>query len=122
MASILMVDDEEDLLTTVGVLLKHEGHHITAVSSGLEAIELLRSLEKFDLLVTDLRMVPVSGMEVAEFARNERPELAVIILSAYMDLETSKILMDMGCRACVRKPFGLSDILDPILECLAEAG
>ncbi len=120
MAHIVIVDDEEDLLTTVGVLLKHEGHQVTAYSSGLEAIELLESLAEIDLLVTDLRMVPVTGKEVVEVARKERPDLDIVVLSAYADPETYRVLMEMGCAACVRKPFGLADILDPIRECLAK--
>ena len=119
MAKILLVDDEQDLLQTVGVLLKHEGHHVTAVSTGLEATELLESMEEFDLLVTDLRMAPMDGMDVIAVARKERADLDIVVLSAYIDKETSMKVLAMGCKVCVRKPFTLDDILNPIRELIA---
>ncbi len=119
MARILIIDDEKDILETLGVLLKSEGHEIIAVHEGLEAIKRLESLEHFDVMVTDLRMTPVDGLELIALARRERPKMGVVIVSAYLDDDTIRRAADLGCTACVRKPFTLEDILDPIRETVA---
>jgi len=119
MARILLVDDEGDLLETVGVLLKHEGHELIRTCDGAEALEYIRGLEPIDLLVTDIRMAPVNGLQLMEIAHRERPHLHIIVVSSYLDDETIQKAVDMGCSAYIKKPFMLRDILDPIREVLA---
>ena len=118
MARILLVDDEPDLLQTVGVLLRSEGHSVTAVRDGLEAIKRLQSVEQFDLLLTDLRMAPVDGLELIETANKERPNMDIIVVSAYLDDEMVGQVMALGATAYIDKPFSLEDILGPVREVL----
>ncbi len=119
MARILLVDDEGDLLETVGVLLKHEGHELICTCDGVEALEHIRGLERIDLLVTDIRMAPINGLQLMDIAHRERPHLHIIVVSAYLDDETIRKAVEMGCSAYIKKPFMLRDILDPIREVLA---
>ena len=120
MARILLVDDEGDLLETVGVLLKHEGHELIRTCDGAEALEYLRGLEPIDLLVTDIRMAPINGLQLIEIAHRERPHLHIIVVSAYLDDDTIRRAVELGCSAYIKKPFILRDILDPIREVLAK--
>ena len=69
MAKILLVDDEDSVLKTIGMLFRSEGHEVTPIREGAKAAELVKSPEKFDLLITDIRMAPVDGMQLIKLAR-----------------------------------------------------
>jgi len=118
MARILLVDDEPDLLTTVGILLKSEGHEVTPVKDGLAAIKRLRSKDDFDLMMTDIRMAPMDGLDLIAMASHERPAMDIIVLSAYLDDETLGRAMGLGAAAYVDKPFSMEDVLHPVREVL----
>jgi CheY-like chemotaxis protein len=119
MPKILIVDDDQDLLDMVGVLLRSEGHEVTGVTSGFEAIEYIQSIQPLDLMLLDLRMAPVDGMEVLEVARKERPTMDVIVISAYLDDATVQRITELGCAGHVSKPFSLEEILMPIQDIFA---
>jgi len=116
MARILLVDDEPDLLITVGVLLKSEGHVVTPVKDGLTAMNRLRSTENYDIMLTDIRMAPVDGLELIAMASNERPSMDILVISAYLDDETLGRAMGLGAVGYVDKPFSLEDVLGPVRE------
>jgi len=118
MARIMLVDDEPDLLKTLGVLLSAEGHEVIALEDGLKAVKRLHSPEEIDLLLTDIRMSPVDGLQLIAVAHNERPTMDIIVVSAYLDDDTVRRATDLGAAACVDKPFSVKDILDPVREML----
>jgi CheY-like chemotaxis protein len=118
MGRILLVDDEPELLEMVGVLLKGEGHEVIAVSEGLKAMDLIGSLEHFDMIITDLRMAPIDGLEVIALARREHPDMAVVVLSAYIDDEMEKKVRALGCAHVIKKPFSVQQIVQPVVEIL----
>ncbi len=122
MARILLVDDEEDVLTTLRVLLKSEGHEIVPVREGLEALELLRSTEVFDLLMSDIRMAPIDGVELLREARVERPNMGIIVVSAYLDDALMGELKELGCYSFVKKPFMIEEVLDSVRDELIRTG
>lgn len=122
MAKILLVDDDEDVLTTLRVLLKSEGHRVAAVTEGLEAMERLRSLEEIDLLVADLRMAPIDGLELIRVAREARPSLGIVVVSAYLDEKNIQRVKDLGCDRYVRKPFDIDEVLDAVRDVLIQKG
>lgn len=122
MSRILVVDDEEDVLETLRVLLKSEGHKVLPVSEGLAAMELIQSLETMDLLVVDLRMAPVDGMELIRVARQVRPDMGVVVVSAYLDEGNIQKVIDLGCKVYVKKPFDVNEILDAVREELIRTG
>lgn len=122
MASIILIDDDEALRTTVECLLKAEGHEVTATGDGLEAMKILQSLAEFDLMICDLRMAPVDGMEVIETARREQPNMPILVLSAYINDEIFNKTMEMGVKGFVDKPFSLEDLLVPVRELLLQHG
>lgn len=122
MAKVLVVDDEEDVLETLRVLLKSEGHKVLPVREGLAAIELIQSLENIDLMVVDLRMAPVDGMELIRVARQVRPKMGIVVVSAYLDENNIKKVVDLGCKVYVKKPFDVNEVLDAVREELLRTG
>lgn len=118
MARILIVDDEKPVVETECMLFKAEGHDVTAVSESAKAADLLQSSEPFDLLVTDIRMAPVDGMELIRLATEKRPGMGIIVISAYCSDKTVKEAMDLGCGAYIKKPFRMDEVLGAVRDAL----
>ena len=117
MARILIVDDEVIVLNSMGILLKSEGHEVTALSKGDEACNLLQK-RSFDLLITDIRMSPVDGMELIRFAHKQCPGMPVIVVSAYASDSTASESMAAGSVAYIKKPFKISEVLEAVTKAL----
>ena len=110
MARILLVDDEPSILNVLSTLLKQEGHDAVPVRGGEKAMDSLKT-DHFDLMISDIRMVPVDGMELLKFARREKPSMAVIMLTAYGSVETAVEAMKEGAFDYVTKPFKVDELL-----------
>ena len=95
MASVLLVDDEPRILSLLHSLLKSEGLTVISERDGAAAIERIKT-EPLDLIVTDIRMSPVDGMEVFRFARQAQPDTPVILLTAYGAVNTAIEAMKGG--------------------------
>ena len=104
MGRILIVDDEKALLLALRGLLSKEGYEVETATSGEEA---LRRIEtgSFHLVVTDLSMNGVSGMEVLERARAFDPDLAVIMITAHGSEKAAVQAMKLGAADYIPKPF-----------------
>jgi len=81
---ILVVDDEALVCQTVMILLKHDGHLVTAVSSGEEALAVFEP-GKFDLVITDFAMPSMNGRQVAEAIKSRAPGQAVGLFTAHAE-------------------------------------
>jgi DNA-binding NtrC family response regulator len=88
MGNILVCDDERSICTMLEIALRHDGHHVETVTSGEQANHKLDSA-LYDVVVTDVRMPGISGMEVLRHARHVSPETKVIVITAVDDNETS---------------------------------
>jgi DNA-binding NtrC family response regulator len=110
MSRILLVDDESRILSLLNSLLKAEGYDVTSVQDGNKALDMIRS-ERFDLMVSDIRMSPVNGMEILKVARAEQPALSVILLTAFGSVETAIEAMKLGAFDYVTKPFKVDELL-----------
>jgi DNA-binding response OmpR family regulator len=87
-ARILLVDDEADICVTLGVLLDRSGYAVTSADSGEQALQLLKQ-RTFDLLLTDLKMPGIDGMQVVAAAKQCQPDLPVIVLTGHGSLESA---------------------------------
>jgi DNA-binding response OmpR family regulator len=85
---ILLVDDEANIRLTLGAMLTRAGYDVTTASGGAEAIALLDE-QAFDLLIIDLKMPGVDGMQVVTAARARHPDVPIIILTGHGSLETA---------------------------------
>jgi len=120
MAKILIVDDEPDVRNMLESVLRSEGHQVLSTSNGAEAIKILMGMEEIDIMVTDLHMVPVDGVEIVETGHAERPDMDIIVLSAFINDDTFEKLVNLGVSGFVDKPFTLEDLFVPIREILTK--
>jgi len=117
MAKILLVDDEPRMLSLLNSLLKAEGYEVTSVQDGSKVPELIAG-ETFDLMITDIRMTPVDGIELLKIAKDKKPGMPVIILTAYGSVETAIEAMKIGTFDYVTKPFKMDELLITIQRAL----
>jgi DNA-binding NtrC family response regulator len=103
-ANILVIDDEKSVCITCKRILESEGHHVEYVLSGMEGIRMAVEGD-FDLVLLDLKMPDISGMEVLENIKSERPEIFVIIITGYATIQTSIEAIKKGAFHYVPKPF-----------------
>jgi DNA-binding NtrC family response regulator len=117
MARIVLVDDEPRMLSLLNSLLTAEGYEVTSVQDGSKVPDLLAA-ESFDLMISDIRMTPVDGIELLKIARTARPTMPVIILTAYGTVETAIEAMKLGTFDYVTKPFKMDELLITIQRAL----
>jgi signal transduction histidine kinase len=114
---ILIVDDERDIRRLLQEMLSLEGHEVTEAANGLEALERLKSAS-FDLVVTDVRMPGVSGLELLRRVREASPSTEVVVATAYAELETAIECMRAGAFDLLRKPFNLQELFSCVSRAL----
>ncbi len=107
--SILVLDDESSILELLGQYLQEEGYPCTLCTSALKALDLLKSRE-FSLLITDLRMPEIGGIEVVQRAKANDPDLSVIVVTAHLEVTNAVDAMRAGADDYLLKPFNLSEI------------
>ncbi len=117
MSRILLVDDEPSILSVLSTLLKTEGYDVEPVNDGEKAKELLAS-DDFDLLLSDIRMAPVNGLELLKIARGKKHPLTTIMLTAYGSVETAIDALKLGAFDFVTKPFKVDELLITIQRAL----
>ncbi len=110
MARILVVEDEPSILSVLSTLLRSEGHEVEPTLGGDKALKVLES-KRFDLMISDIRMSPVDGMELLKIARKDHPDMAVIMVTAYGSVETAVDAMREGAFDYVTKPFKVDELL-----------
>jgi len=120
MARILLVDDEPSILSVLSTLLKAEGHEVTPALGGEKGRELLGK-EEFDLMISDIRMSDMDGMQLLRIARKEQPHMAVIMITAYGSVETAVEAMKQGAFDYVTKPFKVDELLITVQRALEYA-
>ncbi|HNQ05217.1 MAG TPA: sigma-54 dependent transcriptional regulator [Thiobacillaceae bacterium] len=116
-ARILLVDDERIALRNLQHVLTREGHRITATQSGVHALDLLHA-QPFDLVLTDLRMDRVDGMQLLRRCKAQYPDIEVIMLTGYATLESAVEAMKEGAFHYIAKPFRLDEVRQTVAEAL----
>lgn len=118
--SILIADDSPDVCSLLAIWLND--HHVVSVHSGAEALSAL-SLLYFDLVITDVNMPDVSGLEVIRRLKKFQPSVQVLAISGGSRLLTSSACVaaatDAGADAALMKPFDEAQLRDGIQRCLA---
>ncbi len=117
MPRILIVDDEPSILSVLGTLLKAQSHEVTPARSGEAALTLLKQ-QSFDLMISDIRMGSMDGMQLLQQVRREHPGLAVIMLTAFGTVETAVEAMKEGAFDYVTKPFKVDELLITVQRAL----
>ena len=114
---ILVVDDEKSMREFLEIMLEKDGYEVSCAENGEEALEVIRK-KRFDLVITDIRMQPIDGLEVLRQSKAISPNTAVIIISAYASAETAVVAMKEGAYDYLPKPFKIDEMRTAITNAL----
>ncbi len=115
--SILVVDDERSMREFLEILLTKEGYRVSLAASGEEAFNVLEH-NSFDLIITDIRMQDIDGIDVLKKAKALAPESIVIMISAFATAETAVEAMKEGAYDYIPKPFKVRDFKKIVKDAL----
>lgn len=107
---ILVVDDEEDLRDILHAALVEEGYAVEVAKDGVEAVERL-AVTDYDLIVSDIRMPRLGGIELLQEARARWPTTEVVLVTGYASAETEMEARRLGAFGWLEKPVELDDLL-----------
>ena len=113
MPKILIVDDEQNILLYLSEALEDEGYSITTKGSGKEAVNAVES-EEYDLLLVDLKLRDIDGIEVMRETKKHSPDTVVIMLTGHGSLETAMEAIKSGAFDYLLKPSSVQDLKDSI--------
>ncbi len=116
--TILIVDDSKDIIDVLVIILENEGYQVEHASNGLKAVDILRT-KYIDLLVTDLLMPDMDGIELIDYIKTNHPDLSYILISGggrqleadanFSYLDSAKLLT--GAKHILRKPFDAEELI-----------
>ncbi len=106
---ILVIDDEESMCNFMEIMLSKEGYTVETTNSGLEGISKLQR-ENFDLVIADLNMPEISGLEVLQEIKSFKSEQEIIMMTAFASVDTAIEAMKHGAADYVTKPFKVDEI------------
>jgi DNA-binding NtrC family response regulator len=116
-AKLLIVDDERIALKNLVHVMKKEGYEVVGTQSGPHALRLLEEQE-FDIVLTDLRMEKVDGMQILERCRELYPNTEVIVITGYATIDSSVDAMRKGAYYYIAKPIKLDDVRKIVKEAI----
>ena len=108
MADVLLVDDEKSNRVTLSLFLQKEGYHVEEAANGPDAVEKFKS-KFFDLVITDLKMKPMDGLEVLREVKGINPLTEVVMLTGYGTVESGVEAMKLGAYDYIQKPPDLDE-------------
>jgi len=108
--SVLVIDDESAILDTLRILLKKEGFEVTTAQGGKAGVEQIRT-GTHDIILSDVRMPQVSGLDIVEAAREQDPMTPVILMTAQASLQTAIGAVNAGAFYYLQKPFANDELV-----------
>ncbi|MCH8208621.1 MAG: response regulator [Nitrospinae bacterium] len=121
---ILIVDDEEDVREVIKLHLEQEGYdNLLEAENGEEAIKILRSEDNMiqvGLILCDIRMPKVNGVEAIDFFKKEAPGIPVVVVTGYPDAELAAYLMKKGVKDYLVKPVEKQKLIDTVNKIVAQ--
>ena len=116
---MLVVDDEESIRVSMGKFLRSRGYHVVTAEAGAAALALLHA-EKFDVLLCDIRMPDMTGLDVVPRALEISPDLAVLMLTAVNDAPTATEALAQGAMDYLMKPIEFADLARAVERALVK--
>jgi DNA-binding NtrC family response regulator len=111
MGLILAVDDEPDMLTLIKMIVEgYSDHQVTTTNNPMEVAELLTK-ERFDLIITDLKMPGMDGMELLELAKKHDKDALILMVTAFGSMESAEEAVAKGAFDYISKPFRKEQLL-----------
>ncbi len=116
---ILLVDDEIQIVEMMSCVLGHLGYTVSARTSSLEALEIFRSSpQSFDLVITDMTMPNMTGLELSEELMRIRPDIPILLCTGFSERVTEKKIKESGIRELLMKPAPIKEIADAVRRIL----
>ncbi len=116
-ATILVVDDEENTREGLSKILEKEGYNVEMAANGKEAMSLLKR-QGFDLVITDMRMPLMDGLEVLREIKKMDEGIGVIMITAFGEVESYLEAMNMGAFEYINKPVRVNELKRVITKVL----
>ncbi len=107
--NILVVEDDKKMRNALQMILSKEGYQVEALESAEEALERIR-VRTYDLLISDIKLPGLDGMELLMAVRNFNPNTSIIMITAYATVDQAVIAMKAGAEDYISKPFNLEEI------------
>lgn len=114
MAQILLAEDDTSMLKFLRLALERAGHEVTAESDGLKALAALDDGAKFDLLLTDIVMPGMDGIELAQKATKKCPEMQVMFITGFAAVALGQKNKTVENAQVLSKPFHLNQLIDQV--------
>lgn len=116
---ILIVDDQKGVRRLLEELFKKEGWDVFIAADGLEAIS--KVAEVFpDIILMDMKMPNMNGLEASEQIIRQYPDMQIIMMTAYGEMDVVKRALEAGVRRCITKPFDIMVLRDMVNELIKE--
>ena len=109
MSKILVIDDEQGMRDFLSIMLKKEGYDVVAAENGSDALKAVQT-EIFDLVISDVKMPGLNGIDVLKTVKEVSSETIVIMVTAYATAETAVEAMKLGAYDYITKPFKVDEI------------
>jgi len=109
MANILIVDDEQSYRQLLSLVFESDGHKVRTAMNGREALELQRS-ESADVVISDVRMPDMDGIELLRALRETEPDTGVVLMTAFASVETAREAFKLGADDFITKPFDVEEL------------
>ncbi len=119
-AQILVVDDEETIRTTLADIITIKGYEVATAESGETAVEMCTE-NRYDVILMDVRMPGIDGVEAFRQIRVNQPDVRMIIMTAYSTEELEQVALDEGAIAFLPKPLDIQKVLELIGEAVKKA-
>ncbi|MEW5977288.1 MAG: response regulator [Acidobacteriota bacterium] len=113
--SILIADDHSEVRSFVKKALESSGHSVSEADSGRSALALVESIH-FDLIVTDIVMPDVEGLELIQRLKKTKPEIKIIAISGAFEGRFLKLAKLLGVKVTLEKPFSVQALLDAVTK------
>ncbi len=109
MSNLLIVDDEQSYRQLLSLIFGGEGHDVRTASNGREAVEML-AVEPADLIISDVRMPDMDGIEMLRAVRETLPEIGIVFMTAHATVESAREAFKLGADDFVTKPFDVEEL------------
>lgn len=118
---ILIIDDDKDICEYMQLLLSQSGYEVTAETDARAALELLKE-EEFHVVILDIMMPELNGMELLERIRDFDSDIAIIIFTGYPSVDTAVTSMKYNVSDYIKKPFDVDEFNQTLEKILREKG
>ncbi|MDH4218388.1 MAG: sigma-54 dependent transcriptional regulator [Candidatus Aminicenantes bacterium] len=109
MEKILIIDDEKSILDLLNVVFEKEGYSVETSLSATRAVDLIDK-QDFDLIISDIKMPKMSGMELLRYVRENRPDIPIVMITAYGTIKQAVEALKAGATDYVVKPFDVEEL------------